>query len=174
MHDVSEVLLSRFRRRGRLRSFSSFDDGTDVDSGSTAHQFPQHPREAEHDRLQHENDGHPLVVRDLTVLALVTLGHGVEKRNVVGVVDPAPHVRVGLVVGGALLRAPAVDRLSQVLSSADDRCEDDQQDAGILAVEAIGRIIVVMEFELFEIGERSKYLEHCIYFRVFRNFEEAR
>ena len=117
-------------------------------------------RRQEHERLEHEDDRHPLVVGYLPLPTLVVLGHPLVERDVVGVVDPAVEVRVLLVVDRAHFRAPAVDGLAEVLPGADQDRHQDEGGGCVEAAQSVRQVVVQTELELLDVQHGLEHVLH--------------
>lgn len=74
--------------------------------------------------------------------------HHIRFREVVRIGDPADVVGEGDVAVCEVCRRPAVYRRSNVLRSADDDREDDQQNDRVAVTQTVGQIVVVTHVRL--------------------------
>ena len=153
--DVPDALFSGFRVLSLDASLSRLQEGGHVDADAATEEPPDQTRTEEEYWLEEEDEGHPLVVGDRPS-RLVGQGHRLLEGNVVGVVDPADGVRVVDVRLCELGRAPAIDRGADVLLHADDDREEDEQGRGVLAAQAVDRIVVVTVFEVAELKDGAQ------------------
>ncbi|GMR62018.1 hypothetical protein PMAYCL1PPCAC_32213, partial [Pristionchus mayeri] len=97
-------------RRERTHLLRIGNGVLDVDSGLLVEGLPDPVGNVEHDGLQGEHDGHPLVVPDLDLLPLLVLTRDlVLHGHVEGVLDEAVVLRVLLPSATELHRSPALD-----------------------------------------------------------------
>ncbi len=77
-----------------LDAVDGLDEGADVEARLAAEGVPEDGGRVEHDGLDHEDEGHPLVVADVRLLEVVGTGHFVLPGQVVRVGYPADVVGV--------------------------------------------------------------------------------
>jgi len=85
---VAQRLLLRLRVQV-LDVVDRLDERADVEAGLGAEVVPDDGGRVEHERLDHEDEGHPLVVGDVRFLEVVGPRHFVLPGQVVGVGHPA-------------------------------------------------------------------------------------
>ena len=104
--EVAEGLLAHFWIE-MLHVVDWLDQGADVKAGLGAERVPHHRRRVEHERLQEQDERHPLVVADVGFLEIVRSGHFFFPRQVVCIRDPTNVVGILNVWAGELSRNPA-------------------------------------------------------------------
>ena len=93
-HDVFDGAHTHFRAL-ILSVAGERNDPVDVDARLAVEEPPDHAGEVEHERLQQQDDGDPLVVGQLLLRAATdVLRHDEVHRDVIRVGDPADVVRV--------------------------------------------------------------------------------
>ena len=104
--------------------------------------MPQHRRHIEEEGLQQKQEGHPLIITDLTAGLMWSWDVFLERQEV-GIVDPAVAVGVLNVTAREVLGCPAGDGSAHILLHGDHHSKGDKDHHGVAMVEAVNSIIIM-------------------------------
>ena len=124
-----------------------------VNPGPAIKQPPDDVRELEHERLEEENEGDPLVVGDLFCISLAMVHR--DRRvhgDVVRVFNPAVGLGVVDVGPSELRRTPAVDGVAYELRRRHDDGEQGQHEHRPHMVDAVDPVVVTGALQLLQRG----------------------
>ena len=161
MDGVSQRLLATIGVVSALRRHRRFGDDAQVDAGAPVQHPPDDAGEEKHGRLTHQDDRRPLVVSDLSQAVGVRLRGFLVERHVVGLRHPAVEVGVSLVVGGAVLGTPAVDRLAPVGARRDEEREEEQQRWRVPSAQSVAEVVVSLQLQCPDVEQRLQQRLHC-------------
>ena len=97
-----------------------------------------------------------MVIADFRARLVHVRYHALLVGQVVRVGHPAYLVGEVFVVVGEVGRAPAVDRVANVLLRTNHDREDDEYESGVLVVEAIDDVIVASYFDVADATRRAQ------------------
>jgi len=141
---VLEGFLSTLRQFCVLEGFSSLYNVVHIYTTPGVERSPDNRGHVEHQSLDQENDGNPLVVWDhVSFVIFLLLGNVILEGEVIGVSNPAVIVGVFFPVSREMSWYPAADRVSHILLGRDDDGENNHNRTGESVTETIGEIVIV-------------------------------
>ena len=125
------------------QGLGSLDEVVQLEAASGGERAPQGARKMEQKRLHHEDNGHPLVVRD-HISPLVASWDVLLVGKIVGISDPAVVLGILFMVVRKVGRDPTNDRFAvHKLHVAHNDAQNDQDGHRQPVIEPIDDIIVV-------------------------------